>query len=65
MKAEEKQEQENRTQLILCPIWHRPIFRIVPTGIEVKCKFCGGIVHTISREEIERQWATDILSPPG
>lgn len=59
MELDEKQRQKSGTQgLILCPTWHRPIFRIVPTGIEIKCKFCGGIVHKISRQEIEQYWTS-------
>lgn len=41
---------------IECPIWHSPIIHIVPTGIEIRCKSCRGVVHHISRERIEQTW---------
>lgn len=47
----------SNAELITCPTWHRPLFRVVPEGIEVKCKFCGGTLHTYSRTEIEATWA--------
>jgi len=47
--------------LTLCPTWHRPLFRITPEGIEIKCKFCGGVIHKISREEIEQQWKAMVV----
>ncbi len=42
--------------LVTCPTWHRPLLRVVKDGIEVKCKYCKGLLHSISREEIERVW---------
>lgn len=46
-------------KLVTCPTWHRPLLRIVASGIEVKCKFCGGLIHVIPREEIERVWKSE------
>lgn len=51
------QVDDSTTELVQCPVRHRPVFRIVLEGIEVKCKFCGGDLHIYSQEEIEARWA--------
>lgn len=42
--------------MITCNVWQRPLLRITPDGIEVKCKFCNGAIHSISKEDLERYW---------
>lgn len=44
-------------QYILCPVLHRPLFAIVPDGIEIKCHYCRrGEKHLIRREHLEQAW---------
>ncbi len=44
-------------QYILCPVLHRPLFAIVPDGIEIKCSYCRrGVVHLVRREHLEQAW---------
>lgn len=42
-------------QYFTCPRWHRPLFAVVPDGIEIKCKACGE-KHFIGRSHLERAW---------
>jgi hypothetical protein len=40
-----------------CPVWHSPLYEIVPSGIVCKCRSCRGkTTHFKSREEIEQAW---------
>jgi hypothetical protein len=41
---------------IECPIWHSPLFYIVPGGLEIRCKSCRKAIHTFSREKLESMW---------
>jgi hypothetical protein len=40
-----------------CPIWHSPLFFVVPDGLEVRCKSCRGVLHHFSREKLEKKWS--------
>lgn len=42
---------------IICSIWRNTLFRIVPDGLEVRCKSCRGAIHHISRARIEQTWS--------
>ncbi len=42
-------------QYFTCPTWHRPLFAVVPDGIEIKCKACGD-KHFIGRSHLENAW---------
>lgn len=42
-------------QYFTCPTWHRPLFSIVPNGVEVRCRSCKE-VHFIARSHLEQAW---------
>ena len=42
---------------VFCSTWKSTLLRIVPDGVEVRCKSCRGAIHHISRERLEREWA--------
>ena len=42
-------------QFFTCPIFHHPLFYIVPDGVEIKCHWCKQ-KHFIGRSHFEQAW---------
>ncbi len=50
------QSQSSPHLRVECPVWHRPLFRIVPGGLEIHCRSCNTI-HAISQSKLEKVWS--------
>lgn len=46
-----------RSVIIHCPVHASPFFRVVESGIEVKCRSCRGELHQYSQSFLAQIWA--------
>lgn len=46
-----------RSVIIHCPVHASPFFRVVESGIEVKCRSCKGTIHQYSQSFLAQIWA--------